>query len=663
MAESFYRRNPTPNPLPILKARSALLKQAHTVTGQSSQMRNPAWVTITGTCNKCGAKVKSMTLPRFEPSWNTVYKPNLKISPSVTDVTIETIATDNVSAARRVSATIICYKMEDFIQVMESFLLPGNYIKVEFGYHNPSWGPSANGKLDKLRVATFNFNTTDDGQWVCNFTAVSAVEALKHVDVQTKFNNTLSYKIAGSHEEETKHDAYGIATTILSDAQHDGNDSIDKAKDGDVLTNFQDYNPGIDLPNGEKPYLKYYNADYRRTPTGHTDWIHSLFSSTPKNELEVSKNDIYVSLGYVVNRLVNDRLLRAYSKHISPHDQKDFVKLKIRFDEKMSLSHVGKFIVSGDPTTLLILGPGQLVGSRGNYLSANGKGGKNFEKPNPAPIATTGDGVLKTWNMLISRWAVVKAFADAVKTKEATADSTGLQAQKEEVVNLVDFLDNLFRIISECLGGAVNLTMVEDPKNPDHLLIIDQNYGVSDKLTCVVFDPIDHDGSTRTCRIESNVGSSEYRTAMFVGNSKRGDPISKLRECETELIQTRNDVEIETTFNAKALIYGHLAKNNFSGDDIQALKSLMSSLFHNRSDAEKNETIHFPGMQITIEIDGVYGFQVGNAISSTQLPPEWRKKNIYFFVTNVTHRFSDNDWVTSLSGIMTYYNNISYEYL
>ncbi len=657
MSQSIYRRSPIPDPTKILTQRSELLKVPQTVNGKSSQVRNPAWIRIKGTCNKCDDG-GTMTLPRDEPNWDNVYKPHMKITPTLSNVTIETMG--DYMMARKLSATIICYKMADFMEVLKHFLMPGNTITADFGYSN-SWGFGAGGSIENMRVATFNFNTTDDGQWVCNFTAVSAGQALLKTDIQTRFSSGLTYTAAGAQDPKIEHTAFGIATTLLADAQFDGMTSVDKLEDGQVIKTFKDYSPGISLPD-TGPVMKIFNGKHHRAPAGFLDPVRNIFKSAPINELESAKNDIYVTLGYVVNRIINDQLFRAYSKHIGAKDRGLFSELKIEFDTKLSMSNIGPLVISGDPLTVLILGPGGAISPRGNYTDITGKLGKNFEKPSPEPVAVDADGNLKTWNILLSRWVVIEAFAEATKTKQANADTTALQVQKEETVNLNDFFDALFRRISDCLGGAVNLTLIEHPKNPKHLLVVDQNYGKSPQIPCFLFNPIDGDGSTRTCQIESNVGSAEYQSAMFIGNSKRGDAISKLRGCEDQVENARELASLKAKIAINKLVKSdaHLGRNNFSGDDIQSLKSLVSSLFHNRSDSEKNEALHFPGMQMTITLDGVWGFLPGNAISSTQLPQKWRDKNVYFMVTNVTHNFSDNDWQTTLSGLMGYYNNLKY---
>ena len=151
-------------------------------------------------------------------------------------------------------------------------------------------------------------------------------------------------------------------------------------------------------------------------------------------------------------------------------------------------------------------------------------------------------------------------------------------------------------------------------------MVVDQNYGVTERLKCFVFDPIDGDGSTRTCTVQSNVGSQEYRAAMFVGASKKGDPISALRGCSDKLKDVRSN-EFTKAQNDKFVLIkapGNLGKNQFNGQDIISLKSAMGRMHKNNPDTVTNETVHYPGLSINIELDGVWGFTPGNAISSTQ---------------------------------------------
>jgi hypothetical protein len=193
--------------------------------------------------------------------------------------------------------------------------------------------------------------------------------------------------------------------------------------------------------------------------------------------------------------------------------------------------------------------------------------------------------------------------------------------------------------------------------------VVDQNYGVSQQLKCIVFDPIDGDGNTRTCEVQSNVGSQEYKATMFVGSSKKGDPTSALRGCSPDLKNQRIIEHEKAKADRFSIIKnpGNLGTNYFNDTEINALKSVMGRLYRNNQTAVETETLHYPGLSINIEINGVWGIEPGNAISSTQVPAKWRNAyNSYFMVVSVVHSFEGSDWKTNIEGILAYYNNINY---
>ena len=224
------------------------------------------------------------------------------------------------------------------------------------------------------------------------------------------------------------------------------------------------------------------------------------------------------------------------------------------------------------------------------------------------------------------------------------------------------FFEKIADHISSATGGAIALRLVENPDDLKSVIVVDQNYGVSEKLQCVVFDPIDGDGSTRSCEVQSNVGSQEYKAAMFVGSSIKGDAISALRNCGPDLKQQRQQEYDKAKTDKDALIKnpGNLGKNQFDGQEINALKSVMGRLYRNNPDSATMQSIHYPGLSISLEIDGCWGFTPGNAISTTQVPKNYRDVHSYFMVRSVVHTFQQSDWSTKIDGILAYYPNIEY---
>lgn len=671
MSESLYRRNPKEgNVINVLKARRGLLDKAQTVNGKSAQVRNPCWVSITGIDKSCGGSGQ-MTLPQTKETWEDTYKNTggrIKPGPDLESVQFE--YGGDWKMARILSATIRCYRMSDFETVQRYFLMPGNEINVSFGYKQ-TWGiEQTSTTLNGFKVASFSFNTTPEGFWLANFKAVSASTAIKNLDMQIVVCNgcnaingvgqsgtsgPLKYKTGTDNKT---HAVKGVAELIASDAQKNGQTSIDELKDGEVITTFTDYNPGS---SDKSAAIVVYTGDHLRGGWGDklAAWGAGVMKSMGwgKSEVEAANNQVFVSLGYIVNRIINDQLLRSLTCGVA-HERSEFNKLKLDFDPELSKCKIAEEITSGDPVNMLMLGDG-------DYLNSNNEG-KEFDddcKNLAAVRCINGDGNVKIQNILLHRDVIIGCFNEATKKRQSESDTTDVKDTGDQVINIIDFFNKISDQISSCTGGAIALRLVEDPKDVNKLIVVDQNYGVIDTLQCIVFDPVDGDGSTRTCNLQSNVGSEEYKASMFVGNSKKGDAVSALRNCAPKLKEQRA-LEFAKASNDKfALINspGNLGQNNFNGEQIQALKSVMGRLSRNNPNTPTSETLHYPGLSISLEIDGVYGIIPGNAISTSQCPRKWRNDlKSYFMVTRVVHNFSNSDWTTSIDGILSYFPNINY---
>lgn len=669
--DSLYRRNPEGNVKGILTGRRSLMNKTQTANGKSASVRNPAWASITGHDMSCDGGGQSRTLPIKQETWDSVYKPKIKPSPDLVSVTIEYGGDWGLS--RSISAEIRCYSIEDFLWVQQNFLLPGNIIDVSFGYKN-SWGVGQDTvSLKGFKVAVFAFNTTSEGFWVCTFTGVSASTAIRNLDMQAVVCNGCNaiggVGSAGNEgpikyftgKQQTRNAVKGIAQLIAADAQINGTISIDDARDGEVIDRGKlvNYSPGNGLDGSAAMVL--YTGDHMRDTMGKLKaWAGGIAAGLmgTTNEVESANNQVYVTLGYVVNRIINDQLLRAMTCGIGEKDRADFNSLKVDFDSKYSKCKVSDPITSGDPLTVLLLG-------KGNYKNSSGDG-KDFDsdcKNIGVVKSALGSGDVKLQNILLHRDVVIAAFNAATKPKESNADRTDVKDSGDQVVNITDFFGKVADHISSSVGGAISLRLVEHPEKQNILIVVDQNYGVTEKLDVVVFDPIDGDGSTRSCEIASNVGSQEYRAAMYVGSSKKGDSVSTLRGCEPQR-ETAASNELDKAkqdFSALVKDPGNLGTNAFNGQDINALKSIMTRLHRNNPRAVKTETVHYPGLSISLELDGIWGYVPGNGVTTTQVPNKWRTAyNSYFMVTKVVQTISDNDWKTEIQGILAYYDNINY---
>lgn len=671
MSESLYRRKLNSDVESILKARKGLLDKSQFVFGESAQVRNPAWIQITGTCKACGGSIPPKTLPEVHEQHQDTYRfkgGSIKPGPTLKSVTITNGG--DWGLARKISAEIECYTMTDFKEIQKAFLLPGNEVSAKFGYKK-SWGFPKNSStsLTGFKVATFAFNTTQEGNWICTFEAVSSSTAIKNLDMQIVVCNgcdpssgtgqsgqsgPLKYLVGKQLEP---HPVKGVAQLIASDAQKNGQYSIDDIKDGDVIQNFQNYVPGSQ---DKAAAIVVYTGDHLRNMfQKFTAWIGGIARGFGLGDSEVTSanNQVFLSIGYVVNRLINDQLLRAMACGVIDQngDRTSFNSLKVEFHPEFSKCRIANGITSGDPTSVLFLGDA-------NYKNNKGAG-KDFDGDcqNLGAVKSISSGEVTIKNILIHRDVVVAAFNEATKKREAESDSTDVKDSKEEVINIIDFFDKVSDHISASVGGAIALRLVEHPDDPKKLLVVDQNYGVTSELKCVVLDPINGDGSTRECSVQSSVGSQEYKAAMYVGTSKRGDAISALRGCGDEMKQQRQSEYSKAKTDKDALIKnpGNLGENEFDGQEINALKSVMGRMHRNNPTAGEIETIHYPGLSLSATLDGLWGFEPGMAISTSQVPKDWINTNkAYFMITRINHQFSQSDWSTSIEGILAYYPNV-----
>lgn len=643
-----FRRNPEGNAIGVLQKRSELYK-----TGPhfKAATRNPAYIKVTGQPNSCMGG-SAITLPKEENTFNELYKPDskLKIGPILRDVVIE--YGGEYGLTQTITITIECYTMEDFKQIELAFLLPGNKLTATFGY-GASWNDNDQKGINvgPFRVVAFNFSTTTEGYWIATCKGVAAAEAIKDVEVSSIiFDKNLSYK-GGT----TKYPVKGMAELIAFDAQKNGEQSIDEMQDGETIS-----------PPGGGKIVVYKGKHLYATPFG--SWLNQLWNKFDgKTEAEQTFNVVYLSLEYIINRLIMGQIKKEIGTGVIGRDKGDFEKLKIVFDDKISHSWVDYQLRSGSPLTCLLLGI-----KKGNYKNTKGEG-KDFEadcKNLPAVKAVTQlEGQrqkIDHKHILLERSIVVKAFNEASKTREATSDSVDVKDTKDLVLPIEDFLKKIFDHIGVCTGGSIQLRLAVHPTNSDHLVVIDQNNGkANEALKVVIFDPIDGDGSTRSCTIQSNVGSEEYKAYMFAGVSKKGDGAASVRGCKEEADKERLKNPHKDAVKAIGeLLYnpGTLGANQFGTIQENALISAMGTLAKTAPDSKKYEMIPYLGMSMEIELDGVFGFVPGNGVTTTQLPPHYKTNKNYFQIRTVTHTFSgqDSSWSTKLSGIMTFYEEIAW---
>jgi hypothetical protein len=674
MPESLYRRSPSPdsNFEATVTNRSNMLKSPQTIYGDSIQMRNPAWVKLSGKCNMCGGG-RNLTVPIEQADWDALYSLNgLKPKPILQNVSI-TYGGD-WGLAQKLTANIKCFDRDTFKHVREAFLMPGNDITVEFGYStSKKWNSREQdyNVVKGFRVATFSFSAGDDGTWIGSFTAIASAEAIKSIEtMQELISDGLQYKIAGEIEGEEIVDVASIGELIDSDAQRNGKDSmnrVDETNTGYVISQFEKYE-ATDKDNMVASMV-IYTSNHLSGNSNSGGWSMGVFdfmNPFRSSSVESTKlpHQIYVTLGYVIDRIINTRLKPSAEKAVGGDDKDKFAKLKIKFHKDYSRCKLPPMIESGDPTSMLILGGGAAFrDSDLNLVDFNDLQGQ--EEGSASDVwAQTGQDV-RLDKILIHKDAVIAALGMTASSEENESETVDPKDTKDTVIDLNAFLKKIFKLINECTGGAIALRLVLDPDDElrETFLVVDQNYGGDAEIPCFVFNPIDGDGSTISCNISSNGGSNTYRTSMYLANSKKGDVAARLRNCEGELKDGRDTrrSDAEERWHEIAESPGTMIKDRFNSKQIDSFKGVMASLYrYSPKPHEKWETINWPGMEIDLTIHGAWGIIPGCAVATTQMPDEWRVggKNIYFMVTEVTHNFEQSTWETSIRGIMSFYHNL-----
>lgn len=646
-----FRRNPEKGTIAILQSRATLYKNG---PHYKAATRSPAYIQVTGTANSClGGTTEK--LPYDEATFSSTYSPftRFKLKPILKEAVIE--YGGEFGLAQSITLTIECYNRNDFERIEKAFLLPGNKISATFGYAKP-WNTSEQqGKSIKdFRVATYSFSTTAEGYWIATCKAVAAAEAIKDIEVSTIIKEKNLFYRAGNK----KFPVIGMAELIAYDAQKTGESSIDELQDGETIS-----------PSGGGNIVVYH-ADHLFSTAIGSWWNTAKNKFDGKTEAESTANVVYLSLEYIITRLLMGQIKEVIAKGVIQKDRGDFDKLKIKFDDKISHSWCSIHMRSGSPTSCLIMGD-----NKGNYKNQSGEG-KNFETDckNLSLVKAVSErngnrAKIIHKKILLERSVVVKAFAEATKNRQSTSDSVDVKDTKENVLPIEDFLKKIFDHIGLCTGGAIQLRLIVHPDDKNTLVVADQNNGyIDEKLQVVVLNSIDGDGSTRSCNLQSNVGSEEYKAHMFAGVSKKGDTSAAQRGCKDDVDKKREGEPYTDAIKAiSQILYnpGSLGANQFGAVQENALIQAIGKLQKATSQVDKFEMVASLGMSIEAELDGVYGFLPGNGISSKHLSNQYFKNNAYFSLKTVSHVFNGetSDWSTKLSGFLTFNKNVQFIHL
>ena len=615
--------------------------------------RNPAYCVVTG---------EGATVPQDTISFEATYSAGdfRKADPILKTVTITQNSTGDTKLLIEADVTIQCHTKAQFEKIEKAFCKNGNKVSFAWGYKNPR-GPGYGSKsIDGFTVSTYSFTTTAEGFWVINFKAIAPGITIEELPV--------NFKIDTSKKREFKLENKTYPVTSLIElitywAQANGQRAIDDGKNGEVLK--------TDMGVGA---LVIYEPDHLHSKGGIAGGIARALDASQNNETTKTNNIVYVTLETLIE-MVNRELMPEYGKTVTDTQKKQFSKLKLKFHPEFSFSYVDTECRSAMPTQVLILGANDI----GNYKNEQQKG-KDFLEGVTDPAAITaasaspipGRNKIDLKKILIERTVILSALS-AVFKEDKPSEKISAKSIQEGSIKIKEVFQKVFQAIKEATGDTISLVLSMSPEvytqgeaKAYDLYVFDENNGYTSRQDVWVLNPIDGDGSTRTCELRSDAGGENFKAMAFSTTLKQNDAVSEANgEIKNGTNKGRNDVYAQAKQKIKEIIKspGSLGDSAFDNTHMQALRDQISALRHGASESKTADLMIYPGLGITAELDGIWGIHPGCGIFTTQLPVKYRNNKTYFFVSTVIQNFSgdSSDWSTKLEGLLTMFKEVDYK--
>ncbi len=573
--------------------------------------RRNAWVTV---------DAGGFTLPKDEKTFDELYV-RASGKPTVNLNSVEVSMKGDYGLLRSVKVQFTCFDRDTFLQAEKACLRPNREVSVQYGYVNPSYG-GGGGDMEDLRVSAFNWTINDKNQYVCTFTAIGPTNVLAEFNIACQIKDTnltfMQPRLFGKDKEVTVTSLSGL---IEYDAQQSTGEPSEEVEDATWIRGDAGGTIGIfDEPR---------TGLFAKLVSWLPNWITKFLGQDKM---------LYVTLEYIVERLINDQILSQATK-----------TMKGRFMAIAAEGYVVKGMCSSDPMNIMYLGDGDI----GNYADPSNENlGKNWDPNGDGPQCYVGEA-LDSANILFNKDFVVDAFEEAkvqmeVEKKDAKTD--GGKSGKNGV-SLRVFFDQLFKKIEETSGGWWQFGLTESESDSKTLLIVNRNQGAGG-INALQFDPINGDAVTRSTSIECSPSADDVYQAMCNQQKEATTPdeVSKAggEEEEEEEPEVTHEEAIEILKKHRT----ETAPGGFDKGLVEEMTNAQNTLISTipKPKLKENANIPYP-MKLNITLDGTSGFRFGDLVTSTALPEALSTAAICFRVTEVVHTFDNNDWKTTLTTI------------
>jgi hypothetical protein len=538
-----------------------------------------------------------------------------------------------------------CHSKAVFDRLSKQFLTLRNgkqavTVDIDFGLVGATFS-NAQGSFKGLMIYHFGYQLDKSNNYVCTFKAMGAAKLLTEVDISAT-NTIPSLQLVYQDLAESPDDILPVITIpqlVKHIAQNGGEQATFEIEPKciPVTTPFGHVvvtdHPGNWSPDSEAGKI-----------------IYAILQSIGLAGGEDSSKLIYCTL---------ELLVSAINDYIIPNEGEIAGKSFICNSTVTAGSYI-EGICSAQPFNILMIGNSSGIGDLGDYSSTdNGLDDDEQLIVTEAKIPglfdpKSGDAydyskILLSYNYLVSKqWGT---NSNNNSTPEAASDPSDKSGNiKFSVGNL---LDSIFNDIADVTGGAVVLSLMQDPKDQSKLLVV-PTHEKTDTLKPIRFDPLNGDGITRECVISCNPASADaYAIAAGSSTFQAGTVEATGGNTTEPTIDKAIVIGSINTIKTKSMPSTAYGPSEQAALKSELVKLAKASTPQDVADGKVSSTLAQWPLSLDITLDGIYGFRFGDVVETTFLPDVYLQSGIHagFIVQRVIHTIANNEWTTKLETV------------